>query len=122
MEKIISYRSWDGIMFDDEDECREWEWKTTHEPKSICFRDEDFMPYGAESYAEVEMACDAADYIEIANIKGWAEDLDWLGECWGFVHNGIMHPGTYKFDWDKQKWIEVNQPDLMPIGELNENS
>ena len=115
MEKIIRYRAWDGIMFENEEECIEWEWKTTHEPHSICFRDKDFVPYNPKSYTEVDRAIEEAEYIEIANIDGWEKDLDWLIEYWGFCDRGIECTGTFEWDWDNAEWFEVRQPDLKPI-------
>ena len=115
MEKIVLYRSIDGIKFEDEEECREWEWRISHEPYSICLRDESFFPYDPETPEEVEVALDGATYIEVANVEGWDKDLDWLMEYWDFNSGGIDRPGTYQYDWDDQEWFEVSQPDLRPI-------
>lgn len=115
MEKIILYRSIDGITFEDEEECKEWEWKISHEPHSICFRDESFFPYDPKTSEEVDMAINEATYIEVANVKGWDKDLDWLTEYWGFNNDGIDQPGTYQYDWKEHEWFEVSQPDLKPI-------
>lgn len=112
MEKIIQYRAVDGVLFDDEQECQEWEWRVTHEPHSICLRNKDFVPYNPNSIGEMEEAIYAAAYIEVANVRSWDEDLDWLREYWGFGSNGIKHPGTYKYDWDNFEWVEVNQLNL----------
>jgi hypothetical protein len=104
MQKIVQYMAYDGILFDDEDACLEYELKRTRIPKSITLWDDKMTYLDATTEEGVDEAWQKAEYVEIADIQSWREDVDWMASYWGCRFEGVEGPGFYKYNWNIQEW------------------
>lgn len=94
----IVYVSDDGIKFDDEFECQDYEWRMQHPYlKDVQFLDEngDLLEdvFSEETYGKTEKI--------IVLTQEAVNDLIALGEYTGFCcYRDVTHPGIWKFNPD----------------------
>ena len=110
MTEIVIYRADDGTDFEDETECREYEFagntkNCQYSLLNSCFRLLDHT---------IPNAYDYCSYIFVPNEQAmedlsdnWDEDL--IGSCCpDFVGYGAL-PGLYAYDHDREEWFHVGE-------------
>lgn len=110
MEEIVIYRAFDGKDFEDEDECREYEFAENtkgcqYSLLNSCFRLLDHT---------IPNSYDYCSYIFVPNEEAmenlsdnWDEDL--IGSCCpDFVGYGALC-GLYAYDHDREEWFHVGE-------------
>lgn len=96
MRSYMVYEAEDGERFRTEEECVKHEYYLNHLPLSIVWYDKDWDELVPESSHEVDRLYNECAYMEILNTENWKEDLDFLGQNWGYGERD-MEPGFYKY-------------------------
>lgn len=94
--KTIYISDVDGEEFTSAIECRNWEWKISHLPESIHWYDEEGKLIVPLTHNEVARNYGKIAVVEILDIEGWKEDVQFMWTYWGFLDRN-MTPGLYKY-------------------------
>lgn len=109
MEVITKYVANDGIEFDDEDECLEYELKV--KVKNIygfTIYDCNGKEIKPTDYRDLDCFIDEARYIKITDIKGWDAFSELCEENDVYFDYGMddfYERGLYFFDDDHEYWV-----------------
>lgn len=98
------YISDDGKIFEDEFECKDYEWRLKHPLTDICFYDKDNNVltdiFSEETYSLTERVVITSE----STLKDLQEFADYTGYC---CYYDIDECGEWVFDYKKETFVKV---------------
>ena len=115
MEIITSYKAVDGVIFEDEEECKLYEFRITHIPEHLMFWEEDGVTYIDEEGTpeRVDRSYNRAIFMDVAEFEGKIfssvdDMIDFVEDYFGWSMDGVDGSGRYKWDDWHFKWVKID--------------
>ena len=99
MITALVYVAEDGKVFRSEDECRAYEYRQNHLPKSILWFDDAGRPIQPNTAEEIEEAFNRVRFWKQLDLPSRVDDLNHMYHTFGFGEQ-YMRPGTWLYIGD----------------------
>lgn len=116
MTEVVKYVADDGTEFDDECDCREYEWQQSVEGAEYTLLNGNFTVLDNGN----NHSYDDAEYIFIPNLRAvkqlynaWDGDFvstyrpEFLDRAWNYTGDFNCETGLWAYDWDREDWFHL---------------